>query len=225
MELLRLSVAERRVGLHRNTLRVWADAGKVSVVWVGRERRVSTQALVELIGGESPEVPARREALYVRVSGWTGQESSLAAQEAELRATATGEVVAVFRDRASGLRESRPGLDRLLRRARGGEFTHVRVTHKDRLARFGTAWITALLERDQVQVEVLHSRNGTPGGSEELLADCMMLVASFSGRMHGIRSRQARQRLLEAAATPRAGHRSVGPQAREVDGAAENPAG
>lgn len=225
MELLRLSVAARRVGLHPDTLRVWADAGRVAVVWVGRERRVSTQALAELIAGESPEVATRREALYVRVSGRTGQESSLAAQEAELRATAVGEVAAVFRDRASGLRESRPGLDRLSRRARGGEFTHVRVTHKDRLARFGTAWITALLERDQVRVEVLHPRGGAPGGSEELLADFMMLVASFSGRMYGIRSRQARQRLLEAATTPRAEHRGVERQGGEVDGAAEDPAG
>jgi predicted site-specific integrase-resolvase len=225
MELLRLSVAARRVGLHPDTLRVWADAGRVPVVWVGRERRFSTQALAELTEGESPEVPTRREALYVRVSGRTGQESSLAAQEAELRTTATGEVVAVFRDRASGLRESRPGLDRLLRRARGGEFTHVRVTHEDRLARFGTAWITALLEWDQVRVEVLHSRRGAPGGSEELLADFMMLVASFSGRMYGIRSRQARRRLLEAAATSRAEHRSVERQGGEAGGAAEDSAG
>ncbi|WP_152774015.1 recombinase family protein [Streptomyces spongiae] len=133
--------------------------------------------------------------------------------------------MAVFRDRASVLRESRPGLDRLLRRARGGEFTHVRVTHEDRLARFDTGWITALLERDQVQVDVLHPCGGTPGASEELLADFMMLGASFSGRMHGIPSHQARERSLEAAATPRAGQHSVGHQGGEVDGAAEDPAG
>jgi predicted site-specific integrase-resolvase len=202
MELLRLSVAARRVGLHPDTLRVWADAGKVEVVWVGRERRFPSQALEGLVAGDAGQVRVRREALYVRVSGRTGQESSLAAQEAELRATARGEVVAVFRDRASGMREHRPGLDRLLGRAKSGEFTHVRVTHEDRLARFGTAWLTALLARDQVQVEVLHAKAQAPGGTEELLADFMSLVASFSGRLYGIRSRQARQRLLAAAAAP-----------------------
>jgi excisionase family DNA binding protein len=67
MELLRLSVAARRVGLHSDTLRVWADAGKVSVVWVGRERRVSAQALAELIEGESPEAACGN-----CVRGWTG---------------------------------------------------------------------------------------------------------------------------------------------------------
>ncbi|WP_189326902.1 IS607 family transposase [Streptomyces flaveus] len=203
MELLRLSVAARRVGLHPDTLRAWADAGKVEVVWVGRERRFSCLALEGLVVGDVMPVRERREALYVRVSGRTGQESSLAAQEAELRASATGEVVAVFRDRASGMREHRPGLDRLLVRARNGEFTHVRVTHEDRLARFGAAWLTALLSRDQVQVEVLHAKSQAPGGTEELLADFMSLVASFSGRLYGIRSRQARQRLLAAAAAAR----------------------
>ncbi|WP_217162015.1 IS607 family transposase [Streptomyces sp. AC512_CC834] len=200
MELLRLSVAARRVGLHPDTLRTWADMGKVGVVWVGRERRFPSAALELLVGG-GEQVRERREALYVRVSGTTGRESSLGAQEAELRASACGEVVAVFRDRASGMRERRPGLDRLLKRAQAREFTHLRVTHEDRLARFGAAWITTLLARDRVAVEVLHPDSAAPGDSEELLTDFMYLVASFSGRLYGIRSRQARRRLL-AAATP-----------------------
>jgi putative resolvase len=34
---------------------------------------------------------------------------------------------------------------------------------------------------------------------EELLADFMVLVATFAGRMYGIRSREAKRRLLAAA--------------------------
>ncbi|MFE4255278.1 hypothetical protein ACFRU3_38530, partial [Streptomyces sp. NPDC056910] len=83
--------------------------GKVRVVWVGRERRFSGTALEELSGG--PGAVDRREALYARVWGTSGQESSLAAQEAELRASACGAVIAMFKGHVSGLRESRPGLD------------------------------------------------------------------------------------------------------------------
>ena len=119
-------------------------------------------------------------------------------QEDELRATAGAEVVAVFKDKASGLRESRPGLTRLLKGAAAGDFTVVRVTHQDRLARFGTGWLAALLARDGVSVEVLHPK-GSAGGVEELLADFMSLVATFAGRMYGIRSREAKRRLLVAA--------------------------
>ncbi|MFC3576484.1 IS607 family transposase [Streptomyces yaanensis] len=196
MELLRLAVAARRVGVHPGTLRLWANEGRVPVVWVGRERRFSIEALDALMGSAASAV--RREALYVRVSGTSGQESSLAAQEAELRASASGVVVAVFRDRASGLRESRPGLDRLLKRAAAGEFTHVRVTHRDRLARFGASWLIEVLAHRRVAVEVLHAK-GTAGGMEELLDDFMSLVATFAGRMYGLRSREARRRLLAEA--------------------------
>jgi predicted site-specific integrase-resolvase len=168
------------------------------VVWVGRERRFDTTDLDGFLGVEVAQ-RSRREALYVRVSGTSGQESSLVAQETELRATAAGEVVRMFKDRASGLRENRPGLSRLVVvAAANGEFTVVRVTHEDRLGRFGVAWLGALLARDGVTVEVLHPQ-GSAGGVEELLADFMSLVSTFAGRMYGLRSREARRRLLTVA--------------------------
>ncbi|MEU1599771.1 recombinase family protein [Streptomyces sp. NPDC005708] len=126
------------------TLRLWADSGKVPVTWVGCERRFSSidvEAMKVSTGGER----VRLEGLYVRVSGSYGLESSLQAQEKELRATSTGEVVKVFRDRACGLREGRPGLSRLLRGVADGSVTVVRVTHEDRLARFGVGWLKHVL--------------------------------------------------------------------------------
>jgi excisionase family DNA binding protein len=197
VSLLRLGPAAEYVGVHPVTLRRWADEGRVAMRWVGRERRFDSAVLDALIGQADQERP-RREALYVRVSGTTGQESSLVAQEEQLRATATAEVVTVFKDKASGLRENRPGLNRLLKAAASGDFTVLRVTHQDRLARFGTAWLTALLARDGVTVEVLHPK-GSAGGVEELLGDFVSLVATFAGRMYGIRSREAKRRLLAAA--------------------------
>ncbi len=194
MALLRLKAAAEVLGVHPVTLRRWADEGRVPVVRPGRERRFRTEELERFLGLAPRAVP-RREALYVRVSGTTGQESSLAAQEAELRATSTGEVVGVFRDRASGLREHRPGLDRVLAMARAGQISVVRVTHEDRLARFGSAWLRQLLERDGVLLEVAHPK-GSGGGLEELLEDFTALVATFAGRMYGIRSKEAKRRLL-----------------------------
>ncbi len=194
MTLLRLKAAAEVLGVHPVTLRRWADEGRVPVVRPGRERRFRTEELERFLGLAPRAVP-RREALYVRVSGTTGQESSLAAQEAELRATSTGEVVGVFRDRASGLREHRPGLDRVLAMARAGQISVVRVTHEDRLARFGSAWLRQLLERDGVLLEVAHPK-GSGGGLEELLEDFTALVATFAGRMYGIRSKEAKRRLL-----------------------------
>ena len=115
------------MGVRPVTPRRWADEGRAAVRWVGRERRFDSTDLDVLIGQADQERP-RREALYVRVPGTTGQESSLVAREAQPRATATAEVVAVFKDEASGPWEHRPGLDRLLKAAAGEEVRSCQVT-------------------------------------------------------------------------------------------------
>ncbi|MGW2937922.1 IS607 family transposase [Streptomyces sp. NPDC001156] len=193
MELLRLSKAAKRLGVHPVTLRLWADSGKIPVTWVGRERRFSSidvEAMKVSTGGER----VRLEGLYVRVSGSHGLESSLQAQEKELRATSTGEIVKVFRDRASGLREDRPALSRLLRAVADGSVTVVRVTHEDRLARFGVGWLRHLLSVYGASLEVLHPKK--LGGRDELLEDFVSLVTTFAGRLYGMRSAENRRRLL-----------------------------
>lgn len=194
---MRVGAAAKRLGVHPDTVRRWAKEGKLAFVWVGGQRRFLVADL-ELFANGGVARGDGREALYVRVSGSSGQETSLEAQEAELRSTAQGPVIAVFKDRGSGLGESRRGLDRLLAKAADGAFDVVRVTHEDRLARFGTRWITALLARDNIEVRVLHDK-GSAGGMDELLADFMSLVASFAGRMYGTRGRAAKARLLDAA--------------------------
>lgn len=163
------------------------------MTWVGRERRFSSvdvEAVKVSTGGER----VRLEGLYVRVSGSSGQESLLDTQEKELRATSTGEVVNVFRDRASGLREDRPGLNRLLQAVADGSITVVRVTHEDRLARFGVGWLKRLLGVHGAALEVLHPKK--LGGREELLEDFVSLVTTFAGRLYGMRSAENRRRLL-----------------------------
>ena len=195
---LRLGAAADRLGVHPVTLRKWANTGRIPCVRVGDERRFAVSDLDAFMGVEAAPVRPRVEGLYVRVSGSSGQETSLDAQEAELRATTTGSGLIVFKDLSSGLRESRPGLDRLFAAAREGRITVVRVTYEDRLARFGVGWLRELLARDGVSVEVLHVK-GSAGGMDELLADFMSLVATFAGRMYGIRGREAKQRLLARA--------------------------
>jgi predicted site-specific integrase-resolvase len=165
------------------------------VTWVGRERRFAATDLdaFKAVSGGRP-ARERLEGLYVRVSGTSGQESSLDAQEAELRATAAGPVVKVFRDRASGLREDRPGLEKMLAAVADGKVNVVRVTHEDRLARFGAGWLRQLLAVHGATLEVLHPK--AAGGREELLEDFVSLVTTFAGRLYGLRSAESRRRLL-----------------------------
>jgi excisionase family DNA binding protein len=198
MELLRMSKAAKRLGIHPMTLRQWAVDGKIPFSWVGRERRFSSVDVENMKrGSDLATSRPRREVLYVRVSGSSGQESSLAAQEEELRAASTGEVVKVVKvveDRGSGLRENRPGLNRVLAMVSDGSVTVVRVMHEDRLARFGVGWLKRLFAVYGVTVEVLHPSR--LGGRDELLEDFVSLVTTFAGRLYGMRSAENRRRLL-----------------------------
>lgn len=190
-----MSKAAQRLGIHPMTLRQWALDGKIPFTWVGRERRFSSVDVENMKrGGDSSTARSRLELLYVRVSGSSGQESSLQAQEAELRATSTGEIVKIVKDRDSGLKENRPGLNRVLAMVSNGSVTVVRVTHEDRLARFGVGWLKRLFAVYGVTVEVLHPKK--LGGRDELLEDFVSLVITFAGRLYGVRSAENRRRLL-----------------------------
>jgi predicted site-specific integrase-resolvase len=148
-------------------------------------------------GGDA-EGRERVEALCCRVSGSTGQESSLANQEQMLRDSSSGTVFRVYRDRGSGLRESRRGLDRPLDDAAEGRFTVVRVVWRDRFSALRVVWIERYLSVCGVSVEALHDR-GDKSLLEELMDDFMALLASFSGRFYQLRSKRNQQRLLDAA--------------------------
>ncbi|WP_323185253.1 IS607 family transposase [Streptomyces sp. NBC_00140] len=195
MELLRMSKAAKRLGIHPMTLRQWALDGKIPFAWVGRERRFSSVDVENMKrASDFSTSRPRLELLYVRVSGSSGQESFLEAQESELRATSTGEIVKVVKDRGSGLKENRPGLNRVLAMVSDGSVTVVRVTHEDRLARFGVSWLKRLFAVYGVTVEVLHPKK--LGGRDELLEDFVSLVTTFAGRLYGMRSAENRKRLL-----------------------------
>ncbi|PQP19304.1 recombinase family protein [Rhodococcus opacus] len=80
-----------------------------------------------------------------------------------------------------------------------GHFTVVRVVWRDRLTRFGVAWIERYLSAVGVKVEVLRE-HGETSLVEELMDDFMAALASFSGRFYRLRSKQNQRRLLDDAA-------------------------
>lgn len=195
--MLRIGPAAKYIGVHPLTLRHWANDKKIPVFWLGRERRFN-QSDLDLLAGKNIPVAVRQAVGYTRVSGGTGQETSLVAQEEEIRQVSGDHFVRAYKDKASGLKEHRPGLDKLLHDAKDGQFNVVVVTHQDRLARFGASWIIHILHLYGVEVEILHDKRSV-GGMEELLEDFMSLVATFAGRMYGIRGKEAKTRVLRQA--------------------------
>ena len=197
MTLLRRTYAAKYLGVHPATLNEWAKAKKIPFVWSGGERRYNSDDLDAFLGKAPASSGPRIEAFYTRVSGSNGQETSLQNQEKELRDTSAGTLYKVYKDRASGLREDRTGLKKMLKDACDHKFSVLRVTHEDRLARFGVVWIKALLEHEGVSVEVLHTKSLS--AMDELLQDFISLVSTFSGRLYGLRGAAQKSKLLQIA--------------------------
>lgn len=198
---MRISEAARYLKMSVIGVRTAANEGRLPCTVSASGHRIFQRADLDRYLGRDPALPAARprvEALYCRVSGGGDQLSSLAHQESELRSSAAGPVHRVYKDQASGLNERRKALELLLDDAAEGKFTVVRVTHADRLARFGIPYIERLLKLSGVTVEVLHE-HGDASLHDELMRDFMGLTSSFSGRFYRLRSRDNQLKLLAQA--------------------------
>ena len=92
----------------------------------------------------------------------------------------------VISDCASGLNYKRRGLQEILQLAFAKRLRAVRVSHKDRLCRFGFDLIEYILKADgaTIVVETDHSYTA----EEDLAHDVMSVITVFGARLHGKRS-------------------------------------
>ena len=111
----------------------------------------------------------KRAALYARVSTVAGQNPEM--QLAELREYATRrgwEVVEEYVDRMSGVRESRPALNKLMQDARRRQFDVIAVWKVDRFGRSLKHLVNSLAELETLGVDFVSLRDnldlGTPAG-------------------------------------------------------------
>lgn len=185
-KLLRVGAAAHELGLHPMTVRRWIKAGRIQVVQVGREMRIPHAEIERMVGS----VDERQLVLYGRVSGH-GQKDDLDVQIQRLQAWAAierkGMETLVLSDIGSGLKASRRQLQSLLKLVCEDKVAEVAITYEDRLTRFGQEYLETLFVAFGVKLTVLEPGEGkTP--EQELTDDLLALIASFSGRLYGMRS-------------------------------------
>jgi len=184
-KLFRLSQAAHELGLHPITVRRWIKAGRIP--------RAAIEKIVGTLNG-------RLVVLYGRVSGH-GQTGDLDTQVERLRAFAQAErkdaEILVLSDVGSGLKASRRYLQRLLQLVCEDKVAEVVITYEDRLTRFGQEYLATLFACFGVTLTVLEpGAEKTP--EQELTDDLLALIASFSGRLYGMRSHKQKE-LLQCA--------------------------
>ena len=197
--------AEAVFGVHRRTLKKWANDGHIKSLQPGGVGQILFD-ISTATGANGPatlneatvaqrtvEQAGRVDAVYARVST-RKQAPDLERQLASLRVAHPD--ATVFSDIASGLNFKRKGLRGLFELAFDGRLRRVHVAHRDRLCRFAFDLVEYVLNKHGATIVV--DSNATPLSDEQELAeDVLSIVTVFGAQLHGKRSGQGRKRRRE----------------------------
>lgn len=98
----------------------------------------------------------------------------------------------VYSDVGSGLNANRSGLNKLIESVKTSNIEAVYITYKDRLTRFGFEYLENFFGYFGTKIVVLKDDKDKTE-QEELVEDMMSLIASFSGKLYGMRSSKKRK--------------------------------
>jgi predicted site-specific integrase-resolvase len=194
MAYVPLRKAVERLGLHPNTLRRYADEGKIQII--------KNEAGQRLYNVESYILGAKAASLvcYCRVSS-SKQKDDLQRQIAYMRSLYPE--AEIIQDIGSGLNFKRKGLRSLLDRLLRGDKLKIIVACRDRLCRFGFDLLQYMVEQNGGEILVLDQSVHCP--ETELTTDLLSIIHVFSCRMHGLRKYS--KKIKEDQDLPRPGHR------------------
>ena len=98
----------------------------------------------------------------------------------------------IIKDVGSGLNDNRSGFNKITDLIIKGKVNKLIIEHKDRLTRFQFNFIKKMYESYGCEVIVINGKDVS--SEEELAADMMSLLASFSGKFYGKRSAERRKK-------------------------------
>ena len=198
-KLLNIKEASEYLNVSQDTLRKWDRSNKLKPLkTAGGHRRYDTDMLDEFIGVDKKEESNKLIicATYARVSSnEQKQKGDLDRQSQRLSEYCAKKnlfVSYIIKDVGSGLNDNRSGFNKLTDLIIKGKVNKLIVEHKDRLTRYQFNVIKKMYESYGCEVIVI---NGIDVSSEEeLAADMMSLLASFSGKFYGKRSAERRKK-------------------------------
>ena len=201
-DLYKPKEVEKMLGIAPKTVYQWGSAGRLefSVTQTGKRmyHRDSLIAQLDQLGllyddtGES-----RRDVIYSRVSSnEQKQKGDLDRQALKIiDAVENLKNPLVLKEVGSGLNDRRPKLKKLIEMIENDQVRNVYISYKDRLTRFGFEYLKTIAELHDSKIIVLNKEDDRTSQSieAELVEDMMALIASFSGKFYGLRSRREKK--------------------------------
>ena len=173
-------VAASELGVHPNTLRNWANEGKIKVVKTATGQR--RYDLSTLVFDDTESESNGAKICYCRVSS-AKQRDDLDRQSARMHDLFPGHEI--ITDVGSGLNFKRKGFISILERAMRGDVQELVVAHRDRLCRFGFDLVEWIVSKNGGRILVLDNPDVSP--YTELTQDLLSILHVFSRRLHGLR--------------------------------------
>ncbi len=103
----------------------------------------------------------------------------------------------ILKEVGSGLNDKRKLLQQLLMMVSRREVRNVYITYKDRLTRFGFHYLETMFNACGTNIVIVKDEAEEKTVQEELVEDMMSLIASFSGKLYGMRSRKAKEKRIK----------------------------
>ena len=197
-KMIGIGEAANSLGVAVDTLRQWDKDGKFSPTKTfGNHRRYFVTDIERLQGIiHEPPKPDVLVATYSRVSSQEQKtKGDLGRQNARLQTYCTVKnytVVSAYEEVGSGMSDTRSKLQQLFKLVQNGQITKVVVEFKDRLTRFAFNYLSNFFASYGVEIELVEEILGK-SYSEELVADMLTLMASFSAKLYGKRSADRRK--------------------------------
>lgn len=183
---VKAAVFRKRFKVHPQTLRRWADEGKIAYKRTpGGIRLYQLPAGADGCGSggtEPEEQPQKKSVVYARVSS-AKQKDDLQRQADHLLSKFPDHQLVT--DVGSGINWKRKGLLSLLDAAHKGDLQEIVVAARDRLCRFAFDLLQHVFAQRGVRLVVLDSRDMSP--EQELSDDLLSIVQIFCCRRNAKR--------------------------------------
>lgn len=185
------------LGVTTRTLQNWDAEGKIKFRRdvVSNRRFLTRDDMIDLLKQHDllwdDTSAKRRDVIYARVSSHDQKIHGDLARQVQFLVSSTDDLqnVLVLSEVGSGLNDKRKKLQQLLKMVMNNEVNRVFITYRDRLTRFGFHYLETMFKEQGVEIVVVKQKTEEISVKQELLDDMLSLIASFSGKLYGMRSR------------------------------------
>ena len=158
---------------------------------VGNHRAIPREEIIRFLNEKGLLIDdtssKKRDVIYARVSSHDQKNHGDLDRQALF-------LVESVPDFGSGLNDRRKKLQQVLAMVSRGEVRNVYITYRDRLTRFGFHYLETMFNACGTSIVIVRDTAGEKNVQEELVEDMMSLIACFSGKLYGMRSRKAKKK-------------------------------